>query len=78
MMFQGYDDYQRLRGMEAEVKALYPKYQEELANAESSFKKWNVFDKVYKELIGNTAIIFPEKLFQKWFGLEFFDILADG
>ena len=78
MMSQGYDDYQRLRGMETEVKALYPKYQEELANAESSFEKWNVFDKVYKELIGNTAIIFPEELFQKWFGLEFFDILADG
>ena len=78
MMSQGYDDYQRLRGMETEVKVLYPKYQEELANAESSFEKWNVFDKVYKELIENTAIIFPEELFQKWFGLEFFDILADG
>lgn len=78
MMSKGYDDYQRLRAMEAEVKALYPKYQEELANAESSWRKMTVFDKVYGELIGETAIIFPEKLFRKWFGLEFFDILSDS
>ena len=78
MMSKGYDDYQRLRAMEAEVKALYPKYQEELANAESRREKWIAFKKVYGGLIGKTAIIAPEKLFRKWFGLEFFDILADG
>ena len=77
MMSQGYDDYQRLRGMETEVKALYPKYQEELANAESRREKWIAFKKVYGGLIGKTAIIAPEKLFRKWFGLEFFDIVKN-
>lgn len=72
-----YEDYNRLRNMENEVLALYPKYQEELRKHknDSSWKKACVFDDVYGDLIGNTVLLFPRKLFQEWFGLEFYDSL---
>ena len=75
ILSQGYGDYQRLQTLEAEVRALYPKYLEELANEESKWKKKSVFSEVYKDLIGDTIIASPADLFRKWYGLKFFDVL---
>lgn len=75
MLSKGYDDYRRFQTLEAEVRALYPKYLEELANEESKWKKKSVFREVYKDLIGDTIIASPADLFRKWYGLKFFDVL---
>ena len=75
MLSKGYEDYRRLQTLEAEVRALYPKYLEELANEESKWKKNCVFREVYKDLIGDTIIASPADLFRKWYGLKFFDTL---
>lgn len=75
-MIQGYEDCKRIKGLESEIRALYPKYQEKLHELEneSSRKKYLAFDDVYDELIGDVAVFCLEKLFNKWFGLEFFKI----
>ena len=72
-MIQGYEDCKRIKGLESEIRALYPKYQEKLHELEneSSRKKYLAFDDVYDELIGDVAVFCLEKLFNKWFGLEF-------
>ena len=74
-MIQGYDDYKRLKEMELEIRALYPKYQEELSKLddENNWKKRRIFKMVYAEILGDTVICSPEKLFNNWFGLEFFE-----
>ena len=72
-MIQGYEDCKRIKGLESEIRALYPKYQEKLRELEneSNRKKYLAFDDVYDELIGDVAVFCLEKLFNKWFGLEF-------
>ena len=74
-MIQGYEDYKRLKEMELEIRALYPKYQEELSKLddEDNWKKRRIFKMVYAEILGDTVICSPEKLFNNWFGLEFFE-----
>ena len=69
-----YEDYNRLHNMEGEVRALYPKYQEELKKhiKDSPMKKAHVFGDIYGNLIGKTVIQTPQDLFQEWFGLEFY------
>ena len=58
--------------MEREIRALYPKYQEELKKCENKSlrKKLRIFDDVYNKLIGDTVLNFPGQLFNEWFGLE--------
>ena len=72
-LIQGYEDCKRIKGLESEIRALYPKYQEKLHELEneSSRKKYLAFHDVYDELIGDVAVVCLEKLFNKWFGLEF-------
>ena len=72
LLITGYEDYQRLHNMEREIRALYPKYQEELKKCEnkSLWKKFRIFDDVYNKLIGDTVLSFPGQLFNVWFGLE--------
>lgn len=74
-MIQGYEDYKRLKEMESEIRALYPKYQEELSKLddENNWKKRRIFKMVYAEILGDTVICSPEKLFNNLFGLEFFE-----
>ena len=73
-MIQGYEDCKRLKGMGTEIRALYPQYQEELSKLEgaNNWRKRRIFKMVYGELIGDIVICSPEKLFQRWFGLEFY------
>ena len=72
-LIQGYEDCKRIKELESEIRALYPKYQEKLHELEneSSRKKYLAFNDVYDELIGDVAVFCLEKLFNKWFGLEF-------
>ena len=72
-LIQGYEDCKRIKELESEIRALYPKYQEKLHELEneSSWKKYLAFNDVYDELIGDVAVFCLEKLFNKWFGLEF-------
>ncbi len=74
-MIQGYEDCKRLKEMELEIRALYPKYQEELSKLddEDNWEKRRIFKMVYAEILGDTVICSPEKLFNDWFGLEFFE-----
>ena len=74
LLIKGYEDYQRLHSMEDAVRALYPKYQEGLEKCDSHRKKYRLFDDVYASLLGDCALLSPEKLFSEWFGLEFFVI----
>lgn len=75
MLVEGYSEYQRLKGMEEEIRALYPKYQEEFRKVSGEKSFWikaMVFNRVYDQILKDTILVFPSKLFQKWFGLEFF------
>ena len=75
LLLEGYKEYQRLHSMEAEIRRLYPKYQEELAKVkkENRSMKNKVFFDVYDELIGDSVLILPRFLFQDWFDLNFID-----
>ena len=75
LLVKTYEDSQRLHKMESEIRALYPKYQEELRKHknESSWKKYVVFRNVYGTLVDDTVIVSPEKWLYEWFGLEFYD-----
>ena len=79
MLVEGYSEYQRLKGMEEEIRALYPKYQEEfrkVSGEKSAWMKARVFDRVYDQILKDTILATPSKLFQKWFGIEIFDIVT--
>ena len=79
MLMEGYSEYQRLKGMEEEIRALYPKYQDEfrkVSGEKSEGKKSRVFERVYDQILKDTILATPCELFQKWFDLEFFDIVT--
>lgn len=63
-MIQGYEDCKRIKGLESEIRALYPKYQEKLheLDGESNWKKRRIFKMVYGEILGDTVICSPEML----------------
>jgi len=66
-MIQGYEDCKRIKRLESEIRALYPKYQEKLSklDGESNWKKRRIFKMVYGEILGDTVICSPEMLFNK-------------
>ena len=66
-MIQGYEDCKRIKRLESEIRALYPKYQEKLSklDGESNWKKRRIFKIVYGEILGDTVICSPEMLFNK-------------
>lgn len=75
LLLAGYADYQRLHSMEDEIRALYPKYLEELKmrENESSWSKLCTFHNIYDPLIGETVLATPQKLLKEWFGLNIFN-----
>lgn len=79
MLVEGYSEYQRLKGMESEIRSLYPRYLEALRNVNgerSVRKQYWIFRHIYDQIIKDTILVSPDNLFQKWFGLEFFDIVT--
>lgn len=82
LLIEGYHECQQLLSQEQNIRALYPKYQEELRKREheSKFRKSCAFEDIYGPLIGysyDTVLIFSrEKLIQDWFGLEIYDMFA--
>jgi hypothetical protein len=75
LLVDGYQDYQRLHQMESEIRASYSLYQEEIGKNENlSFRdERKAFVKAYGEILGDSVLVDPKKLFNEWFGLEFFD-----
>ena len=82
LLIEGYHECQQLLSQEQNIRALYPKYQEELRKREheSKFRKSCAFEDIYGPLIGysyDTVLIFSrEKLIHDWFGLEIYDMFA--
>ena len=73
LLIEGYEDYLRLHNKEHEIREIYPKYQDELRKLEkaSGYKKFRVFHDVYEDILNDTILSFPEKLFHDWFDLDF-------
>ena len=75
-MTEAYTDYQRLHNMENEVRALYPRYQAELAKCKdaSEWEKRCAFRDVYSSIISTSIIVLSSmaELFNEWWGLEFY------
>ena len=75
LLIEAYNDYQRLYNMENEVRALYPRYQAELAKCRDAElrKKRCAFDKVYSSIISETIITSRslQELFIKWRTFDF-------
>lgn len=75
LLVDGYQDYQRLQQMESEIRASYLLYQEETGKHEnlSPWEEHEAFEIAYGELLDDSVLVAPRKLFNEWFGLEFLD-----
>ena len=75
LLVDGYQDYQRLQQMESEIRASYSLYQEEIGKHEdlSHWEEYEAFEKSFGELLDDSVLVAPRKLFSEWFGLEFYD-----
>lgn len=75
ILIEAYNDYQRLHNIENEVRALYPRYQAELAKCKGGWQKRCAFDDVYSAIISESMITYRSmiELFNKWWGLEFYN-----
>lgn len=75
LLVDGYQDYQRLHQMESEIRASYSLYQEEIGKREdlSPWEEHEAFEIAYGELLDDSVLVAPRKLFNKWFGLKFYD-----
>jgi hypothetical protein len=76
ILIEAYNDYQRLHNMENDVRALYPRYQAELAKCKdaSEWEKRCAFRDVYSAII-STSIIVPSsmvELFHEWWNLKIY------
>ena len=75
LLVEAYKDCLWLRKMEKEARALYPKYQEELAKCKDDkydLPKIRVFDEVYHSITSKSVVMSIDELFHEWFGLEFY------
>lgn len=73
LLLGAYHDYQRLRKMESKVRALYLKYQTEVCKHEtkSAWDRLMLFDEIFDDLLKDTVLVAPMRLFKDWFGLIF-------
>lgn len=82
LLIRGYNDYKALLGKEREIREAYVQYRSALQQSfdagESKWKKMNVFDSVYDEIIGPTTVLCPERVISDIWGLEFYDVLRDS
>ena len=74
LLIEAYYDIQQLQRKEEEVRALYPKYQEELKKCKDGkiWEKLRVFNNVYIAIISESVISSMAELFNEWWGLEFY------
>jgi hypothetical protein len=75
LLIEAYNDYQQLHNMENDVRALYPRYQAELAKCKDAgeWDKRCAFRDVYSAIISTSIIVLSSmaELFNEWWGLEF-------
>lgn len=76
LLIEANNDIQRLSGMEKEVRALYPKFQEELEKCKNGKprEKYRIFHNTYDSIITHTVIspLSMAEMFNEWWGLEFY------
>ena len=72
LLVEAYEEYQRLRGMESEIRALYTTYQEEISKLDEKqyWRRLSIFRHLYEPILKDT-VLFPWKLFKEWFDLDF-------
>ena len=77
LLIEAYNDYQRLHNMENDVRALYPRYKEELAKCKDAgeWQKRCAFRDVYSTIISKSIIVPSSmaKLFSKWWNLKIYN-----
>jgi hypothetical protein len=75
LLIEAYNDYQQLHNMENDVRALYPRYQAELAKCKDAgeWEKRCAFRDIYNAIISKSIIVLSSmaELFNEWWGLEF-------
>lgn len=74
---QMYNEYQRLKSQEDEIRKLYEEYKSRYLKLDHSKKrqKYSLFYDVYEPLFGDTCLFSPQKLLHQWFGLEFYEVI---
>ena len=74
LLLAGYNDYQRLRKLEDEIRALYPVYLDQLRKLkkDSAWRKHCIFRDTYGKLLGDMVLVQTNKLIEEWFGLKIY------
>ena len=69
LLIAGYNDYNRLLSMEAQIRALYPLYTSRLKECNSRWERHCAFNDVYGELF-EEMVLSPYFIIKRLFGLE--------
>lgn len=71
LLVAAYRDYNRLRLMEDEIRALYPQYLRKIKECKkgSALERHRIYNDVFKVLFAD-MVISPTSLVKEWFGLE--------
>ena len=74
LLLAGYNDYQRLRQLEGEIRALYPEYLDKLGKLkkDSAWGKHCIYRDTYGKLLGDMVLVQTDKLIEEWFGLKIY------
>lgn len=74
LLLVGYNDYQRLRQLEGEIRALYPEYLDKLGKLkkDSAWGKHCIYRDTYGKLLGDMVLVQTDKLIEEWFGLKIY------
>jgi hypothetical protein len=69
LLIAGYNDYNKLLSMEAQIRTLYPLYKSRLKECDSRWKRHCAFNDVYGELFKD-MVLSPYFTIKRLFGLE--------
>lgn len=74
LLLKAYSDYQRLRQLEGEIRALYPVYLDRISKLgkDSPWEKHCVYMDVYGKLLDDLVLVQTNKLIEEWFGLKIY------
>ena len=74
LLLKAYSDYQRLRQLEGEIRALYPVYLDRTSKLgkDSPWEKHCVYMDVYGKLLDDLVLVQTNKLIEEWFGLKIY------
>ena len=74
LLLKAYSNYQRLRQLEGEIRALYPVYLDRISKLgkDSPWEKHCVYMDVYGKLLDDLVLVQTNKLIEEWFGLKIY------